>query len=49
MYGLKKSIDFTGGAKVEFSYASTTTVVSQEANTNFSCYATFTEMQIKYS
>jgi preprotein translocase subunit SecF len=30
MYGLKKSIDFTGGAKIEFSYA-TTTVVTQEA------------------
>jgi preprotein translocase subunit SecF len=34
MYGLKKSIDFTGGAKVSFSYASTTPVSAEQIRTS---------------
>ncbi len=34
MYGLKKSIDFTGGAKVSFSYASTTPVTAEQIRTS---------------
>jgi preprotein translocase subunit SecF len=44
MYGLKKSIDFTGGAKIEFSYA-TTTVVTQEA-IQASLNTTFTDAKL---